>query len=611
MTSSGGDDDSSAAASCLRSEWVTLSKAMLMVLVEKICQLSFEGEPTPTLASTPTPGFPPGLTDSGLRKSSSSSSSSTVPPEMSSHSSNNDGAEMIRMSRRHNHRLDDAHNDDDEAPETTTNDETTATTTTTTTTSSSSVPVRRKSSDDAATIEETSKDVTTQVPALAPCPASSSSERPNPHPSSSESPSSCNNRASDSPPPKTGLGTKSSWKRGCSKRLHQHRPFIGVEKREGRRRRRGKMATVVDDDVVRKPKVKGHRNADGNVQSWVACNKSLVFRMIDSALGAPDAQQMPVVTTCEVTPGASESPSGTVVTSRDVMKSSVTSSSSSLLGALLSYDDDSAAREDAPPLDAPGSNRNAAFSSSSSGGPSFRLLPPQGRRFDGRGSATVGSRSVAGIANRGALVGRKRADVGCEESVTGDVDRRRRTTMRRERFFDSDGHRSTKKKPQVIPEVGRPLWIALDKSEVCSLVDSLVSTMIKTTTTKDDDVTGQSSSSRAAVSIGNDRVVLDAGRDRHGNDATVGANTATDDHHGNGAKRCQQEHDSVQCLLAEVAEEQPEVGGASVVESDAGDDVIRRPGGRSGGDGSRWNLKWKSNMMLRLHSQKSQDGGST
>lgn len=202
---------------------------------------------------------------------------------------------------------------------------------------------------------------------------------------------------------------------------------------------------------------------------------------------------------------------------------------------------------------------------------------------------------------------------------------------RRRRFGSESGTRRPRgPRPagDVAPTAPRkpgPLWIALDKSEVCSLVDSLVSRMMTSSTTTNGDVGGQTSArcrgdalpSSAAVSRGSadggnhdndddDDVPVDFSRARSAG-VCIGEHHGNDDaergDHGNGRQRKY----SIECLLFEDREKSEDLGSECSKETDNNVTSRRQDGSAGVIEGSKFNLKWKSNMLLRLHSQSQED----
>lgn len=673
----------------LRSEWVTLSKAMLMVLVEKICQLSFENEPVPPAAPPPPgtgsghrgapgilPGVPPG-----------------VPPIVPR--SKDGGADMVDRCRNSHVGA--------ETP------------------SLPSSAIRDPFPGSVASVEES--EVDSQLPSLAPFPSCDAlRERLSniPHP-----PSECSSNSIGIEPSSEGLDgpatspssddstkqepnghlsslthkkeltSNSNLKRNLN---HSRQKLLLMAGKTGKSGRPGfggggggKKDSAVDD-TFRKLKMRSlrQRNADRNVQSWIACNKSLVYSMIDSALGAPDAQQttwankskfvesgtgnsaddgVTEVTTSGADGGKTQQP----VAQEPPVCRPKPNCDAPLLGALLNDEDQgsdqaktpcfrfgrwSKPRPDARHADVTASTASSTEATrrqgdfySSSFGVSTQSSPRLYEQSQTSGLLLL--RQVHRESDRSGIDGpsvetqggsRSAVDAFGRESARSDGDERSVfvdqgrggagvSAPRRKRFGSEGGTqrpRDLLASGDVDPMAHRkpgPLWIALDKSDVFSLVDSLVSRMMMTTTTTNGDVSGQTcrgqtcrgeaSPSSAAVSRGN---VADRGS--HGNDddddvpvdfSRARSAADCDDHHGNDdAERgdhgngCQRKY-SMQCLLVEDREKSEDLGSEISKETD-NSAILRR---NDGNEGSKFNLKWKSNMLLRLHSQSQEDCDNT
>lgn len=524
--------------------------------------------------------------------------------------------------------------------------------------------------------------------------------------------------ATTEPPASWNFATSSRNRKRGSRRTHM-KPARGGGCR-GRGAGKTEDAGVVErtEDKMRGIKTRPlrQRNCDRTVQPWVACNKSLVYSMIDSALGAtepaaPAVTRQVVVTSpvaletvacsgvkCRAAAGAKDvdAPGSGADNPRDHAElpkrptgSPGATCEAPLLGALLSYDDAGVTNNahDIPILPTPpplrrqhhlprgsspvkairriGSNwhrtlseelrvpspfcRNLAYSCSAQmiGHPFLAspIFSAQVRNAEilasGRPANRNILRSIAGFSGQRSRfahqTGSGSNSLRHSERLPSDLDPLLTESRRIE----------TSAKTTVGPDVERPRWIALDKDEVHSLVDSLVSTMM----TSDDDITRVSaarcrrvaSPSNAICNNDNYRSLSDndvshhdndetgcqrlilAGNDsgRHDNDEDNRRLVATDSvcydddeatieygrfvgvdlvRHDDGKRGGGWRSRALQCLSTDGSGDYPVEPGC-VARDNRGECSVAR--GVSEGL-ARSMLKWKSSMLMRLHSQ-SQD----
>lgn len=487
---------------------------------------------------------------------------------------------------------------------------------------------------------------------------------------------------------------------------------------------RGRGAGKTEDaDVIERTedKMRGvkmrplrQRNCDRTTQPWVACNKSLVYRMIDSALGATETaaptvtrqlvvtppvaleteirsgeKRSAVVGTIEVDAGRSVAikPKDHAEEPRRPTRSPDASCEAPLLGALLSHDDVGVTNNarDIPilPIHPPslfrhlprgssplktirrfGSNCHRTFSEEL-GVP----LPPLGRNLRFGCSDRMFDHPFAASPM---LPLRNAEDLAPRRSANRDILRSNMGfSAKSSRFAQQTGSRSNSlrnsdrlssdldplptqsrrmeasAKTTVGPTSERPRWIALDKDEVRSLVDSLVSTMM----TSDNDVTRVSAAIGRKIASPSNAVcnkddhrslsykdvgnrdndetgfqrltvtVNDSGRHDNGEESrrlvTTDSGRYDDDEatieydrfmgvdldrYDNGKRVVCRRSRAMQCLATDGSGDYPADPG-----SGGRDNGGECSGVRGVPEGLARNMKWKSSMLLRLHSQSQDD----